>query len=185
MKLEKEEQQKLILGALMLVGVIYGYFNVLLGPAKMQQANAEKSIAALKPQIDEAKKQIKTTQDLEAEAPKSQALINQINTMIPDGSPVSWFPPRVVEFFKHHKIEKIADPRMIGDPVPEKDLPGYRRLTWMLDLPHVEFVPLAAALADLENSEPLLEINKIEIGSNREETGFEYILISVNNLAKQ
>ena len=55
MKLGKDEIQKLVLGGLMLIGLIYGYFSMLLGPLSTRQESARKKIIALGPQIAEAK----------------------------------------------------------------------------------------------------------------------------------
>jgi hypothetical protein len=183
MKLGKDEIQKLFLGGLMLIGLIYGYFSMLLGPLSTRQENARKSITALGPQIAEAKAQMRRTQELERNAPSATMNAQQVEAMIPEGSPVAWFPPRVAEFFKRQGVDKSAT--KLNNEFPEKDLPGFRRMSWGVDLPKVEFAPFAAALAALENEEPLLEITSMQLDASRDDVESQHALITVNNLVKQ
>ena len=58
MKLGKEEIQKLALGLLMLVGVVYSYFDMLLFPELKRQEAIRKNIESITPEIAKAKEQI-------------------------------------------------------------------------------------------------------------------------------
>jgi hypothetical protein len=183
MKLGKEEIQKLVLGVLLFFGVLYSYFDMLLGPLGKQQDATSQSIAALGPEIEGAKAQIQKTKQLEANAGQATLVSRQVEAMIPEGSPVAWFPTRMAEFFKKQGLDKVST-RMNGDSV-DKDLPGFRKLAWGIDLPKVEFVPFAQALAALENEEMLLEISAVQIDSSREDVEAQHVLITVNNIVKQ
>jgi ABC-type Fe3+-siderophore transport system permease subunit len=183
MKLGKEEIQRLALGLLMLIAMIYSYFALLLGPLKLQQANTQKAIQALGPQIDTANAQIRKAQTVEQNAPAARATLDQINSMIPDGSPVAWFPPQIAEFFKTRGVEKAAT--RMNNEFPEKDLPGFRRIAWSIDLPRVGFIAFASALAELENEEPLLEVTAIQLDTSREDVESQRALLTVSNIVKQ
>ena len=183
MKVGKDEIQKIGLGVLLLLGLIYGYFSFLLTPLKQRQAAAQKSIKALVPEIATARTQIRTTQTLEEKAPAAQAIVAQVNAMIPEGSPVAWFPPRLGEFFKSHGIEKATT--RLNNEISEKQLPGFRRLSWGVDLPKVDFVRFGRALADLENQEPLLEVSSLQIETGREDVQSQRALLTVNNIVTQ
>jgi hypothetical protein len=183
MKLGKDEIQKLVLGGLMLIGLIYGYFSMLLGPLSTRQQTARKNIIALGPQIAEAKAQMRRTQELERNAPAATMTAQQVEAMIPEGSPVAWFPPRIAEFFKRQGVDKSAT--KLNNEFPEKDLSGFRRMSWGVDLPKVEFAPFAVAIAALENEEPLLEITSMQLDASRDDVESQHALITVNNLVKQ
>ena len=73
----------------------------------------------------------------------------------------------------------------MNNEFPEKELPGFRRLSWGIDLPRVDFVPFAAALAQLENEEPLVEVVSLQIDTSREDSESQRALLTVNNLVKQ
>ena len=182
MKLGKEEIQKIVLGSLMLLGIVYVYFTMLLGPLVARQGSVRKSITDLEPQIATAQAQIKKTADLEASAPKSTHTLAQINAMIPEGSPVAWFPTRLGDFFKKQGMDKTAT--RMNNESEDKNLPGFRRISWSVDLPRVDFIPFAAALAQLENEEPLLEIGTMQVDTSRDDVDSQHVLMTVNNLVK-
>src|SRR5258708_34015826 len=91
--------------------------------------------------------------------------MRQVEAMIPEGSPVAWFPTRMADFFKKLGIDK-ASTRMTGE-TGEKELPGFRRISWGVDLPKVDFVIFAQAIAALENDEPLLAITAMQVEASR------------------
>ncbi len=183
MKLGKEEIQKLVLGLLLFFGLLYSYFDLLLGPLSKHQESTKKSIAALGPEIANARAQVEKTRKLEANAEATQIIARQVDAMIPEGSPVAWLPPRIADFFKKQGIDKALT-RMNGE-TPEKEIPGFRKLIWGVDLPKVEFVPFAQAVAALENEEPLFEISALQIDASREDVEAQHALITLNNLVKQ
>ena len=182
MKLGKEEIQKIVLGGLMLIGLVYVYFTMLLGPLVGRQGLVRQSIVDLDPQIAAAQAQIKKTADIEVAAPMANRTLAQISAMIPDGSPVAWFPKRLGDFFKNQGVDKAAT--RMNNESEEKSLPGFRRISWSVDLPRVDFIPFAAALAQLENEEPLLEIGSVQVDTSRDDVDSQHVLMTVNNLVK-
>ncbi len=183
MKLNKDQIQKIGLGAMMLVGVVYTYNEFLLAPLQKEQAVATASLAALDPQVIAAKKQIAKTKALEANEPATNLLIKQVGDMIPEGSPVAWFPPRLADFFKRNGIEKVA--AKMNNESTEKDFPGFRRINWSLDVPSAEFVKFIAALSGLENEEPLFEVQAVEVETSRDATQFQHMTVNINSLSRQ
>ena len=183
MKLGKEEIQKIFLATLLVFGVIYSYFNLLLGPLTKHQEALQKSVTALGPEIAAAKLQIQRTRELEAGAPARMTTTKQVTAMMPEGSPVAWFPPRLAEFFKKQGLEKSST-RLQSEAV-DKEMVGFRKLSWGIDLPKVGFVPFATAVASLENEEPLVEINSLQLDASREDVEMQHALITVTNIVKQ
>lgn len=183
MKLNKDQTQKIALGALMMVGVVYSYFDMLLGPLQQAREVANKNLNGLEPQIATANAQIASAKNVEAKAPDTTKLLVQVQGMIPEGSPVAWFPPRLSEFFKKHGIDKV-NARVISDSL-DKDYPGFRRVSWGIDLPRVDFLPFAAAIAALENEEPLLQIQSLELEAGRDEAQMQRATLVINNLVRQ
>ena len=183
MKLGKDEIQKIVLGSLLLLGVIYSYFDLLLGPLDQRIEKTQQSVKALGPEIANAKAQIAKTKVTEENSADLTLPMRQAEAMIPEGAPVAWFPTRMTDFFKKEGIEK-ASTRMTGEAV-DKELKGFRKITWGIDLPKVEFVPFAQAVANLENEEPLLEITALQIDASRDDVETQHAFLTVNNLVKQ
>jgi hypothetical protein len=183
MKLGKDEIQKLALGVLLLFGLVYSYFDLLLGPLMQREVTTNQSVKALGPEIANAKAQIEKTHQAELNSPLATMPMRQVEAMIPEGSPVAWFPTRVADFFKKQGIDK-ASTRMTAETV-EKTLPGFRKIAWGVDLPRVEFVSFGQAIAELENDEPLLEISAMQIDATRDDVESQHAFLTVNNLVKQ
>ena len=183
MKLGKDEIQKLVLGGLLLLGVAYSYFDLLLFPLKKRQEATLKSTVALGPEIQTAQAQIKKVQELERSVPEKTVVLRQIDAMIPEGSPVAWFPTKVGDFFRRQGIEKATT--KINSETPEKDLVGFRRLAWGIDLPKVAYGQFGGAISALENEEPLLEIRTMQIDASRDDAESQRSTITVHNLVKQ
>ena len=183
MKLGKEEIQKICLSGLLLLGVVYSYFDLLLGPLMTRQQQTQTNVNALGPEIASAKAQIAKTKQLELDTPKLTLPMRQAQAMIPEGAPVAWFPTRMGEFFKKQGVDR-ASTRLTAE-TPEKELKGFRRITWGVDLPKVEFMTFGQAVATLENEEPLLEITALQIDTSREDVETQHAFLTVNNLVKQ
>ncbi|MDQ3624581.1 MAG: hypothetical protein M3463_19205 [Verrucomicrobiota bacterium] len=183
MKFSKDLIQKSILGGLLLMVVIYGYFSLLLEPLKREREVTRKKIAELQPQAEAASSQVKLTKSMELAAPSATTTLAQVRAMIPDGSPVAWFPTRVGDFFKREGFDKVAT-RMNAETV-EVELPGFRRISWGIDLPKVNIVPFAAALAKLETEEPLLEVSSLQVNTSHDEPEHQRVLLTVNTLVRQ
>lgn len=183
MKLSKDQKQKIALGAMLLVFVIYASIEFLIGPAQTEREQALKNAEAMEPKIKAAKVQIMKTKELENKLPDTEKLANQVKSMIPEGSAVAWFPPRVAEYFKRQGVDKLtARP---NSEVAEKDLPEFQRMNWGLEIPRAEFVPLGKAIAELENGEPLMEIQGIDIEVNRDDVQVQRVNITINNLVRK
>ena len=183
MKLGKEEIQKLVLGVLILLGAIYCYFAMLLSPEMGKQAALKKDIEKLGPEIASAKAQIKKTQEMEKAAPEKTRVVPQVREMIPDGSPVAWFPTRMTDFFKRQGIDRIAS--KINSESLEKDLTGFRRLSWVIDIPKVDFVRYGNAICALENEEVLTEISNMQVDVSHDEVETQHAFLTLNSIVKQ
>ncbi len=182
MKLDKDNTQKIVLAVILLVGLVYCYFTMLLGPLDKGQIAATHRMAELTPQIAAARETIKATQALEAKAPVANETLEQIKGMIPMGAPIAWFPPRMADFFKRQGIEKSAT-RLSGDLL-DPSMPGFRKLLWTIDLPKVEFVPLAIAIQGLENEEPLIEVTSLQIATGGDPQ-FQHASITLCAIVRQ
>lgn len=180
--LGKDHIQKIALGSLMAIGVVYGYFDFLLGPLRAKTRAIAIGIAALDPEINKANAQMLRAKAIAKDAPPVEASIASINALIPEGSPVAWFPVRINELFKKAGSER-ATTKLTAE-TPEKELNGYRRVTWAIDLPLVECMAFGAAVAELENQEPLVEIQSIAVETLRENPEAQRALLTVNNIVK-
>ena len=183
MKLKKDQIQKLALGAMLFAGVTYSYFEFLLGPLSDGREKAKKDSAEIVPKIASARAQITKAKAVEDKAPASQRVLDQVQAMIPQGSPIAWVPTEITEFFKREGVEK-ASARMAGEPA-EKELTGFGRYSWAVEVPLVEFITFGKALSAFENEEPLMEIQTVEIDAGRGDAQFQHVSITLQNIVRQ
>jgi hypothetical protein len=102
--------------------------------------------------------------------------------MIPEGAPVAWFPTLIGDFFKKQGVDKITT--RLASEAPEKELPGYKRVNWSVEVPKAESLSFAVSLAELENQEPLMEVQGITIEAQREDPEKQRVLLTLNSIVK-
>ena len=83
MKLGKDEIQKIVLGAIMLIVLVYCYFSMLLFPLQNGHEVTRKRIAELTTKVTEQKKQISRTKTLEDAAPAHALTLKQLTRADP------------------------------------------------------------------------------------------------------
>ncbi len=182
MKLSKDHIQKIALGGMLLCGVVYSYFEFLLGPLSAGREQAAKDAEALVPKIAAARAQIAKTKAIEAKAPASELVLTQVKAMIPEGAPIAWVPTKLTDIFKREGIEK-SSARMVGE-YPEKELTGFGKFGWGVEVPRVEFITFAKALSALENGEPLMEIQTLEVEAGRDDAQFQRVSLTLHNIVR-
>lgn len=183
MKLGKEEIEKIAISVILLIAFLYAYFYLLLAPLDQREIAAKKEKENLAPQIAKAKNFLSDVKALEEKAPAAAETLDQIKSFIPDGAPVAWFPPRIAEFFKRQGIGKFTA-RVSGE-LADKDLSGFKKLIWNIDVPSVGIVPLGIALAALENENPLWEITGLQIEATKENPEFQSARLVISTIVKQ
>jgi hypothetical protein len=182
MKLSKEEIQKVVLSGIMLVVLLYAYFAMLLGPLKRAAVSIQGEIDKVQPQIDAANKQIRTTRALEDGAAEVRETVERIKSIIPLGSPIAWFPPRVVEI-----VERVGVKKVVVRPAGNGGLEApesFRSLKWSIDLPEIGFAQLGSSVAELENREPLLRIERMEIDASANLVEKQHARLTAANIVR-
>ena len=66
-------------------------------------------------------------------------------------------------FLSTHQIDKGTTRLETNSVCKEKELADWSRYLWIIDLPQADFESLGNAIAQLENTNPLLSIKKLRI----------------------
>lgn len=181
MKLSKEEIQKLALSSILMLALLYGYVALMLGPTKRSAVSLRSQMEELQPKIDAAKKQLRATNRLEAESGQVSEKIERIKSLIPNGSPIAWFPPRVVDIFERFEVE---DPTVRSAGAGGLETPeSFRSLQWLINVPAIDYARLGGAVAELENREPLMRIKRMEIEMS-EDVEKQHAMLTVANIVR-
>ncbi|MDQ6656451.1 MAG: hypothetical protein M3Y80_11630 [Verrucomicrobiota bacterium] len=177
-KLSKNQVQKLALSSLGFVVLLYVYFSFFLGPLSKGRATSEKTIADLQAKLASTQSELAKTAKLEKEASAATARFSAMKALSSDGAPIAWFPPRMKLFFSNQEIEKVSVRMDTTTPFKEAELADWSRYTWTLDLPQTDFATVGKAIAELENAEPLLAIQRVSVKAAPDTPQFQQVTLT-------
>src|SRR5881394_165428 len=152
-----------MLGGFGLIGLLYVYFTFFLGPLKNSRNSIQGKINVLEQKIATSKAEISKATKLEETAHSATVRYDALRALSPDGAPIAWFPPRMRTFLTSHQIDKGTTRLETNSDFKEKELADWSRYLWIIDLPQADFESLGNAIAQLENTNPLLSIKKLRI----------------------
>jgi hypothetical protein len=180
LNLNKDQIQKLALSTIGFVVLLYVYFSFFLGPLNKSRDSMLVSINDLQNKVGSSKNEMTKATNLEKQASAATTRYAALTNLSPEGAPIAWFPPRMKIFFSNLQIDKTTA-RLEGSvPYKEADLSGWMRYNWTLDLPQTDFDVLGKAVAELENTEPLLSINKINIHALPSDPQFQQVTLTAS-----
>ena len=177
--LSKDQIQKLALSTMGFVVLLYVYFSFFLGPLNKSRSSMMVSINDLQSKIGTSKNEMIKAANLEKQATAATTRYAALTNSSPEGAPIAWFPPRMKAFFSNQQIEKTTARLETSLPYKEADLAGWVRYNWLLDLPQTDFATLGKAIAELENTEPLLSIHHINIRPLADDPQFQQVTLNV------
>src|SRR6202040_2842706 len=99
----------------------------------------EQKIATSKAKISKAKK-------LEESAHAATVRYDALRALSPEGAPIAWFPPRMKTFLAGQQIDKVTTRLETSSAFKEKELAGWNRYLWIVDLPQADFESLGKAI---------------------------------------
>lgn len=185
-KINKDQIQKIALSALGFVALVYVYFSFFLGPLNKGRAAAERTIADLQAKLASSKSEMTNADTLAQRAAVATGRFAALKAMSPDGAPIAWFPPRIKVLLANQQIEKATVRLEKNAPFKELEMAEWNRYDWILELPQTDFVTLGKAIAELENTEPLVAITKINIKAVGDDPQFQQVtLAATSSLRKQ
>ncbi len=185
-KLNKDQIQKIILSGLGFIALIYVYFTFFLGPLNKGRTTAEATMNDLNAKLASSKTEMEKARTLAQRAGVATSRFAALKAMSPDGAPIAWFPPRLKTLFANQQIDRATARLESNEPFKEPEMADWNRYKWIIDLPQSDFVTLGQALAALENSEPLLAIQKLNIKAVGDDPQFQQVsLNAVSTLRKQ
>jgi hypothetical protein len=178
LKISKDQVQKLALSAIGFVVLLYVYFSFFLGPLNASRNAMLLKISDRQSKLSDSKNEITKAVNLEQQATKATARFAALKALSPEGAPIAWFPPRMKVFFANQQIDKALARLESNTPFKEPELSSWMRYSWIIDLPGADFGALGTAIAELENTEPLLSVTKIKIQTSPEQPEFQQVTLT-------
>ncbi len=176
--MNKDQTKKLFLGGLGLIALVYVYFSFFLGPLNKSRNIVQNKIKDLQTKVATSKAEISKATKLEETAHAATVRYEALRALSPDGAPIAWFPPRMKTFFSNHQIDRVTTRLESSGDFKEKELAGWSRYLWDIDLPQADFESLGNAMAQLENTNPLLSIKKLRIHAAPEDPEMQKIVFT-------
>lgn len=162
-KLNKDQIQKIVLSGLGFIGLIYCYFSFFLGPLNRSRESMTAEIAEMQRKTADSKTELKKTSSLELQAKEATGHYEALKRTTAEGAPIAWFPPKMRTFFGKYGIDKASARLESTGSFKQPEMSDWIKNTWAIELPESDYGALGTAIADLENSEPLLAIQRLVI----------------------
>jgi hypothetical protein len=184
-KLSGDQVKKLSLSAMGFVFLLYVYFTFFLGPLQRSRDSSLAQIDEIQKKIDGSKGEIAKASNLERQAKDATARFAALKALTPDGAPIAWFPPRMKTFFASQQIDKAAARLESNTSFKQGELSAWTKYTWLIELPQADFAALGKAIANLENTEPLLSITKLSIHTSSNDPQFQQVGIAATTVIEK
>jgi hypothetical protein len=184
-KLKKDQIQKLALSAMGFVILLYVYFSFFLGPLNRSRTATLNKINDKQAKLSASKGDMSKTITLEQQAAKATARFSALKALSPEGAPIAWFPPRIKSFFANQQIDRAFARLESSSAFKQPELAEWSKFSWVIDLPQADFATLGTAIAELENSEPLLTITKIKIQTMPEQPQFQQVVLTAATIIQK
>lgn len=182
MKLTKDQLQKLILSGIGFVVLVYVYSTFFLGPLNKSRDSMLVTIKDLQTKIGASKNEMHNATTLEGQATAATNRFAALKALSPEGAPIAWFPPRIKTFFAKQNIEKSSTRLDNSSAFKQSELSAWIKNTWQIDLPQADFETLGKAVAQLESTEPLLSITRLNIKTAAEDPQFQQAALSASTI---
>ncbi|PYL85237.1 MAG: hypothetical protein DMF17_09265 [Verrucomicrobia bacterium] len=184
-KLTKDQVQKLAFSAIGFVFLLYVYFTFFLGPLNRSRAAMLVTIRDLQSKLDESKDEMKKAVSLEKQAITATSHFAALKALSPEGAPIAWFPPRLKTFFAQQQIDKAVAHLENSTAFKEAELSGWTKYNWLIDLPQADFASVGTAIAELENTEPLLSITRLHIQTLANQPQFQHVELAAASIIEK
>ena len=121
------------------------------------------SIADTQGKTASSKTEMKKTANLEAQAKEATSRYGALKSTTRPGAPIAWFPPKMRNFFESHGVEKVGVKLDGSGNFKEPELADWVKDTWSMDLPSAGFDAFGKAIAELDNTEPILAVQRLSL----------------------
>src|SRR5437870_48821 len=185
MKLTKDQLKKLGLSAVGFVFLLYVYFTFFLGPLNRSRDVALAKINDRQRKLDNSKEEMAKAAKLEQNAKAATTRFGALRAVNAEGAPIAWFPPRIKAFFANQQIDKAVARLDNSAAFKEAELSGWTKYNWLIDLPQADFASLGTAIAELENTEPLLSITRLHIQTLVNQPQFQHIELAAASIIEK
>ncbi len=177
-KLTPDQIKKIVLSMMGFFFLLYAYFNFFLGPLNRSRSSMLDKMHDRQAKLDRSKDDLSKVAALEKSASNATKRFAALKALSPEGAPIAWFPPRMKVFFANQQIDKAGVRLENTTSLKGAELANWAGYTWLIDLPQADYAALGKAIAQLENAEPLLSINKLSIHTASDQQEYQQVTLA-------
>ena len=181
-RLTKDQIQKVALTGVGFVILLYVYFSFFLGPLNRSRDGMLAAIADKRAKLASSQDNLAKTAKLEQQAKTATARFAALKALNPEGAPIAWFPPRIKTFFANQQIDKAVARLENSSAFKQPELASWMKYVWLIDIPQADYGRLGTAIAELENTEPLLAISKFSVRTSPDLPESQQVVLSATTI---
>lgn len=185
MRLNKDQIQKVGLSAVGFVILLYIYFSFFLGPLNRSRGTMLAAIKDKQGKLDSSKSNLSKASTLEQQAKAATTRFAALKAFNPEGAPIAWFPPRMKVFFANQQIDKVVARLENNSAFKQPELAAWLKYSWFIDLPQADYGTLGKAIAELENTEPLLSVSRVTIHASPDLPEYQQVMLTATNVIQK
>src|SRR5438552_10965183 len=184
--IRKDQIQKIALSLVGFVILLYVYFNFFLGPLNRSRNTMLTSMKDKQSKLDSSKSEMSKAASLEQEAKTATTRFAAFRALNPEGAPIAWFPPRIKVFFANEQVDKAVARLESSAGFKQPELANWMKYNWLVNIPQADYGAIGKAIAQLENTEPLLSITNLSIHANHDQPQFQQVdFVAANFIHKK
>jgi len=183
--MKKDQVQKVLLTGVGFVILLYVYFSFFLGPLNRSRNTMLGTIRDKQSKINSSQENLTKSAKLEQQAKAATSRFAAYKALSPEGAPIAWFPPRMKTFFSTQGIDKATARMENNSTFKQAELASWIKYSWLIDIPQADYARLGKAIAELENSEPLLTVSKLSIRATPDQPELQQVVLSATNVIEK
>jgi hypothetical protein len=184
-KLNKDQVKKVALTVVGFFILLYVYFSFFLGPLNTSRNTMQAGIADKQNKLNSSQTKLANAAKLEQQAKSATAKFAALKALSPEGAPIAWFPPRMKIFFANQQIDKVTARLENNAAFKQPELSSWMKYMWLIDIPQADYAKLGKTIADLENTEPLLNISKLSIRASADSPELQQVVLSATTVIQK
>ena len=177
-KMNKDKIQKIGLSVVGFFFLLYVYSTFFLGPLNRSRNTMEAAIKDKQGKLNSSKADLSKAAALEQQAKSATTRFASLKALSPEGAPIAWFPPRMKTFFANQQIDKAVARLETTTGFKQTELAAWQRYSWLIDLPQADYATVGKAIAELENTEPLLAVTRLSIRAVPDQPQFQQVTLT-------
>jgi hypothetical protein len=165
--------------------LLYVYFTFFLGPLNRSRHAMIAAIEDKQAKLNSSQAHLTKASKLEQQAKAATARYAAFKALTPEGAPIAWFPPRIKTFFANQGIDKATARLESSSAFKQAALASWSKYIWLIDIPQADYARLGKAIAELENTEPLLSLNKVSFRASTDQPEYQQVVLSATTIIQK